>query len=114
MNNLGCFEATPNAADWAENIDVIDDDTGTAWDLSDVLVEMEVRDERGCRLLYGSTTDGKLTVEGDGFAFAFPAASMRNLCAGSYVVNIRLTDNTTGFIAEPVIATLPVLEGGYR
>lgn len=114
MINLGSFVAAPNAADWAETIEVFDNDTGTAWDLSDTLIELEVRDQRGCSRLYGSTTDGTLTLEGDGFAFAFPATSMRDLCAGSYTVNIRFTDNTTGFIAEPVIANLPVLEGGYR
>lgn len=114
MINLGSFAPAPNAADWAEVIEVFDDDTGTAWDLSDTLIELEVRDERGCRRLYGSTADGKLTLEGDGFAFAFPATSMREICAGPYTVNIRMTDSLSGFIAEPVIATLPVLEGGYR
>lgn len=114
MINLGSFIAIPNAADWAETVEVIDDDTGTAWDLTDTLIELEVRDQRGCGRLAGSTSDGIITLEGAGFAFAFPASSMKDLCAGSYIVNIRFTDSVTGFIAEPVIANLPVLEGGFR
>jgi hypothetical protein len=75
---------------------------------------MEVTDQRGCRRLYGSTSDGSLELLGSGFEFEFPATSMRNLCAGSYTVNIRFTDSITGTVAEPVIANLPIIEGGYR
>ncbi|MGO4670095.1 hypothetical protein [Bosea sp. 2RAB26] len=114
MNYLGTFEPAPNAADWAEAISVTDDDTGTAWPLATYLIEMEVADENGCRRLSGSTSDGKLALTPAGFEFAFPAASMRGLCAGSYTVNIRFTDSVTGFVGEPVIADLPVLEGGFR
>lgn len=114
MINLGSFEAHPNAADWAGYIPVLDDETGTVWDLSDTLIEMEIVDPRGCRRLYGSTADAKLELSADGFNFAFPASSMRDLCAGSYVVNIRFTDSITGFVQEPAIVNLPILEGGYR
>lgn len=114
MINLGSFAAAPNAADWSEYIEVLDDDTGTGFNLTSTLIEMEIADQRGCRRLYGSTADGKITLAGDGFEFAFPSTSMRQLCAGSYTVNIRLTDAVIGFVAEPAIANLPVLEGGYR
>lgn len=114
MNHFGAFEPASNAADWAEAISVTDDDTGSAWPLATWLIEMEVRDQDGGRRLSGSTADGALTLTPAGFAFAFPAAAMRGLCAGTYTVNIRFTDNATGFIAEPVIADLPVLEGGFR
>lgn len=114
MNYLGTFEPAPNAADWAQAISVTDDDTGTAWPLATYLIEMEVVDQNGCRRLFGSTADGKLALTGNGFEFSFPAAAMRCLCAGSYTVNIRFTDSVTGFVAEPVIAELPVLEGGFR
>lgn len=113
--NLGTFTRQPNAADFVGHVDVIDDQTNTAWgDLSTVKIEMEIVDRRGCRRLYGSTIDGKLTLAGDGFDFRFPASEMRNLCADSYTVNIIATDTMTGFVAEPVIATLPVIEGGFR
>lgn len=114
MSYLGAFAPQPNAADFSEYIEVLDDDTGTAWDLSTSLVEMEIVDQRGGRRLYGSTADGKLGLVADGFDFLFPAASMRQLCAGSYTVNIRITDNVTGAVAEPVIADLPIIEGGFR
>ena len=114
MLNLGSFAAAPNAADWTEVVAVTDRDTGTVWDLSDTLIEMEVRDGRGCRRLYGSTVDGKLALVTGGFEFVFPSTSMRDLCAGSYTVNIRMTDASSGFVAEPAIANLPVIEGGYR
>ena len=105
----------PNAADWAETISIIDAETGTAWDLTGDLVEMEVRDDHGCRRLYGSTSDGHLTLEaGVGVNFAFPASEMRQLCAGSYTINIRVTDALDGVVAEPLIATVPIIEGGYR
>lgn len=114
MRPLLSFGPTPNAADWSEYVEVLDDETGTAWDLTDTLVEMEVRDQNGCRRLYGSTTDGVLELNGDGFEFLFPASVMKQLCAGSYTVNIRFTDSITGTVAEPVIANLPIIEGGYR
>lgn len=112
--NLGSFPRQPNAATFAGHIDVIDDQTDTPWDLSTVKIEMEITDQRNCRRLYGSTEDGKVTVAGDGFDFLFAASDMRGLCAGSYTVNILATDTLTGFVAEPVIANLPVTEGGYR
>lgn len=114
MINLGAFDQQPNAADFVGYVSVLDDETGEAWDLANTLVEMEIADQRGCRRLYGSTADGKIEIGADGFNFAFPAASMRGLCAGSYVVNIRFTDSITGFVQEPAIVTLPVIEGGYR
>jgi hypothetical protein len=113
MNPIGSFDPTYNSENWAGHIDVIDNDTGTAWDLSDILIELELRDDRGCRRFLGSTTDGQLEIEGDGFAFDFPPATMKQLCAGSYTAFIRLTDNTTGYV-EVWSATLPVLDGGYR
>lgn len=114
MIPLGSFAATYNSETWTEVAAVDDDDTGTAFDLSDALIEMEVRDQRGCRRLYGSTTDGKLVViEDEGFEFTFSATEMSALCAGSYNVFIRLTDSTTG-ISETWGGALPVLDGGYR
>jgi len=113
MITISPFEATYNSETWADQINVIDNDTGTAWDLTDILIEMEVRDQRGCRRLYGSTADGRLVVSGDGFEFDFPPEMMRNLCAGSYVVFIRLTDSATSYV-EVWSAALPVLEGGYN
>lgn len=114
MINLGSFIAAPNAADWSGYIEVLDDDTGTAFDLTSALVEMEVTDQDGIRRLYGSTADGAIDLAGDGFEFAFASTRMKDLRAGSYTVNIRITDSVTGFVAEPAIALLPVLEGGYR
>lgn len=109
------FSPAPNAADWTGTIEVLDDETGTAFDLTGLLIEIEVRDQGGCRRLYGSTIDGLLTIEaGVGFSYDFPVASLRNICAGSYTVNIRITDPVSGDVAEPVIANLPILEGGYR
>ena len=114
MYTILSFPPTPNAADWSEYVEVLDDETGTAWDLTDTPIELEVTDKRGCRVLIGSTADGHLELDGDGFEFAFPASAMRQLCAGSYTVNLRFTDSITGTVAEPVIANLPILEGGYR
>lgn len=113
MNIIGAFDPTYNSENWSDQVNVIDNDTGTAWDLTDILIELELRDERGRRRVYGSTTDALLTIEGDGFAFDFPATTMRDLCAGSYTAFIRLTDNATAYV-EVWSATLPVLEGGYR
>lgn len=114
MIPLGSFVATPNAADWSEAIEVLDDDTGTAWPLDDWLIELEVRDQRGCQRLLGTTADGAIILTSTGFEFSFAAARMRDLCAGPYTVNIRFTDSVTGAVAEPVIANLPIIEGGFR
>jgi hypothetical protein len=113
MIAIGTFDPTYNSENWSGQVDVIDNDTGTAWDLTGILIELEVRDGRNCRRFSGSTADGSLTIEGDGFAFDFPPDTMRRLCAGSYTAFIRLTDNATSYV-EVWSATLPVLEGGYR
>lgn len=108
------FQAQPNGADWEEYIEVLDDDTGTAFDLSQASIEVEIADTYNRRRLIGTLADGHVDLIDDGFSFAFTAAEMRNLAAGSYTVNIRITDNATGFVMEPVIAMLPILEGGFR
>ena len=114
MLELGSFSATPNAADWSEYIEVLDDDDGTPFDLTGILIELEVCDQNGCRRLYGSTSDGTLSLIADGFDFTFTAAQMRNLCAGSYGVFVRMTDSSDGAVYEPITATLPVIFGGFR
>jgi hypothetical protein len=114
MRPLQSFEPTPNAADWSEYVEVLDDETGTAWDLTGVLVEMVVRDAEGCRRLYGSTSGGELELEGAGFRFSFSADQMRCLCPGSYTAYCRATDSVTGAVEEIFIANLPIIEGGYR
>lgn len=117
MINLGSFPPQPNAADWTDTIRLVDDETGTAWDLTDSLIELEVTDDRDndYRRVFGSTTQGEIVLEPDvGFTFAFPAERIRCLCPGSYTVRIRITDNSTGFVAEPIIADLPIIDGGYR
>lgn len=114
MINIGSFERATNAADWYGAIEVTDDDTGTPYPLEDYLIELEIVDQDRCRRLFGSTSEGSLTLTGTGFQFTFPASRMRELCAGSYTVNIRFTDSETGSVAEPVIANLPVLDGGFR
>lgn len=113
MITLDSFQPTPNAADWAEAIEVTDADTGTALPLDDYLIEIEIVDQRRSRRVYGSTTDGIVATTSTGFEFSFPASSMRDLCAGSCTVNIRFTDIVTGAVLEPVIANLPVIEGGF-
>lgn len=114
MINLGSFEPAPNGADWSWSIEVLDDDTGTPFPFDGYLIEMEVVDPYVCRRLYGSTSDGKITLNELGFEFLFPAGLMRDLRAGPYTVNIRFTDSESGAVEEPVIAALSVIEGGFR
>lgn len=114
MRPLLSFGPTPNAADWSEYVEILDDETGTAYDLTDTLIEMEVRDQTGCRRLYGSTSDGVLELYINGFSFAFTASQMQCLKAGSYTANVRFTDSITGAVIEPIIANLPIVEGGFR
>lgn len=114
MRPLLSFGPTPNAVKWSEYVRVFDIDTGTAWDLTDILIEMEVRDKNDCRRLYGTTTSGEIELEGEGFRFTFSRASMKQLCAGSYTTFIRFTENGSDEDAEPVIANLPIIDGGFR
>lgn len=112
---FGPFPRQPNAATFTGHIDVIDGETNTVWDnLPSILFEMEIVDQRNCRRIYGSTSDGKLTLAGNGFDFLFAASEMRNLCAGPYTVRVLATDSLTGFVQEPFIADLPIIEGGFR
>ena len=114
MSAMNSFRPVPNAGDWSGYVEIIDKTTGSAWDLTSILVEMETVDQSGCRRLYGATSDGTLVVAGDGFEFLFPVAQMRSLCAGSYTVNIRGTDSNSGAAHELAIVNLPIIEGGYR
>jgi hypothetical protein len=60
-----------------------------------------------------STADGRITITADGFAFVIPATAMRNLIAGTYAVNGRITF-ADGAVVQPFISSLSILEGGYR
>lgn len=114
MRPLLSFGPTPNASDWSEYVEILDDETGTAYDLTDTLIEMEVRDSMGCRRLHGTTNGDEIELYINGFSFAFPASQMQSLRAGSYTVNVRFTDSITGAVIEPIIANLPIIEGGFR
>lgn len=107
------FPPTSNPQDWRGAIDCVIDGTNETYDLTGSLVEMELRDQLGNIGVIASTTDARITITTDGFAFVIPASAMRNLIAGTYAVYGRITF-PGGEVAQPFISNISILEGGFR
>lgn len=74
-----------NNADWIMRLQIADAETGSPIDFSGAAIEIEVKDARGCRMLHGSVSDGKVTLPEVGvIEWNFLVTDMQNLCPGSY------------------------------
>lgn len=108
----GSLGAISNREDWIGTSPLIDDDNEEV-DLTTASFEMFVcRD--GCpetALLTASTDNGKITLPtSTTFQWAFTPDDMGTLCAGTYLVFLRVTiDSVTTQILS---CSVPVFEGG--
>ena len=114
-----------NKATWQSDvIELIDDVTGTATDLTDpaltVDIVVTIRGITGSVQDYGTTppsyvyatasiANGKVTVPGPGFQWQFEDTDLSGMCAGTYCVGAKVTMD--GFIVDLIIGDLTVLEG---
>lgn len=109
----GTLSPRSNKAGWNYIVEVIDEDTDEAVDISDTSIVLELRDPRTDTIALSGTTDnGCITLLDDVgfFQVTFTAIQMRTLLAESYEVGCTITNDDS----EPqqlIIGTLPVLDG---
>lgn len=60
-------------------------------------------------LVIGSLDNGKVTVPGPGFQWQFEDSDLRNLCAGTYRLGVKVTIND--FVVDLIAGTIAVVEG---
>ena len=110
---IGALEATANQATWDGQIQLIDVDDGEFIDITDCSITMTVADQKSKSIvLTGSTAAGEITMPEDGvFAWRFSKDRMSALCAGTYDVGIRISDEDEEITRQLVIGTVQVLDG---
>lgn len=108
---LGSLPAVSNRAGWTFQVEVDDEDTGEALDLSAARIVFEVRAPNGAIVLSATSDNGKIAVIDTGiFQVKFTAAEMNALCADTYDVGCTI-QNGTDEPAQFIIGRLPVLDG---
>src|SRR6185312_4486846 len=113
-----------NKATWQSDvIELVDDVTGTATDLTDPALTVDiVVTIRGinCRsndygtalstaLATASIANGKVSIPGPGFQWQFEVLDLSNLCAGTYRLGAKVTID--GFVNDLIDGTIAVVEG---
>jgi len=89
----GSLPTISNRADWQFEIGIVDVDTGEAVDLTGCTVDIALRDDKGCIVLCGDSTD-KITFPEIGVLQVwFTTQDVHNLCAGAYDAGITITGN---------------------
>lgn len=79
--------AAANNADWKTQFQFTDGGTGDFLDFTGANIEIEVRDNDGCRKIEASTGNGKIAIISIGiFEMTVPASEMKCLCPGSYQI----------------------------
>lgn len=73
-----------NNADWKTQFEFTDADTGDLIDFTGATIEVEVRDQNRCKVIEATTSNGKITINADGFLLIVPVTEMQCLCAGQY------------------------------
>ena len=111
----GFFDAASNRATWAFTIDLTDDDSGDAIDLTGATVNIAVRAQDARQsLLVGSSTDGKIAISTPAtagtFTVTFTPTDMAELEGNMYEVGIVVT-LAGGTTHQVLVATLPVIDG---
>lgn len=108
----GSLPRQSNKAGYAPVIEILDDDTDEAIDISDASIVFEIRDQlTGTTLLSATTTNAKVAVIDTGvFQASFTAAQMKNLNSGSYDVGCTIS-NADSEAQQLIIGTLPIIDG---
>lgn len=109
---IGTLSPASNKAGFSLLIEVVDDDTEDAIDLSACSIVFEIYDDLSETTKLSATTDnGKVTVGDTGiFQVAFTAADMRSLDAKTYKVGCTIS-NDDSQPQQFIIGSLPVLDG---
>jgi protein involved in temperature-dependent protein secretion len=110
----GQVAVVSNRATWLSDVlEVVDEDTGTATDLSTINsldIQVTIKDMDGCWTIATATiANGKVSVPGPGFQWQFEDTDLTSLCAGTYKLGVKITINN--FITDLVDGTIAVVEG---
>lgn len=109
----GSFGEISNKADWVSPVfQFIDADTDDAINLSTASeIYFEIKDPNTRQVLVVATlANGKITlVDVDRFQVALVSSDLSSLSEGQYLANLSYTMNSIK--ADPVIATITILEG---
>lgn len=74
-----------NSADFRPIFRFTDKETGELIDFTGAYIEVEVKDQDGCKKFEGTTTGGQVTILDAGrFQLVIPASTMQGLCPGQY------------------------------
>ena len=113
-----------NKATWQSDvIELVDDVTGTATDLTDPALTVDIvvtirgincrSDDYGVvtstALSTASIANGKVSIPGPGFQWQFEVLDLSNLCAGTYRLGVKVTID--GFVNDLIDGTIAVVEG---
>jgi hypothetical protein len=102
-----------NRATWRSDVyEIYDDGDGTTTDLSAVSpldIVVTIRDMDGCLRATASIDNGKVTVPGPGFQWQFEDTDLRQLCAGTYRLGVKITIDS--FITDLIDGSVAVVEG---
>lgn len=113
MSSITLNSAATNTADWNTQFQFNDADTGELIDFTGATIEFEVKDFDGCQLIEATTGNGRITIDSTGiFSLSIPAATMQNLCPGTYKVGAVYSLN--GEINPLFTGTLSIIDGVAR
>lgn len=123
MSYSGYLPEASNRADWQVAVMLNDADTGDLIDISGCRVTLSVRplqirpdpfydaySHTVPIVLTGSTDDGTITLPELGvFNWLFPASRMASLCAGAYVIGVRISQDDR--VMQLIVGNVNVEEG---
>lgn len=108
----GSLEAQSNQATWIGAFYLYDGTVGPDEyiDITGCTVTMTLRDESGRDHLTVSSTDGTITFPENGmFQWEVAESQMNNICAGTYDVGLRISQNDK--VVQLLIGSIPILDG---
>lgn len=106
----GTLEPASNRAGFSLIVELLDDDTGDAVDLTGASIVFEVSDNSSS-VLSATTSNAKVTIVDTGiFKVDFTATEMRALCAKTYTLGCTVS-NADSEPQQLIIGFLPVLDG---
>jgi|GEM_PF-3300275 len=107
----GTLSPTAMQEDWKLIVEIDDEDTGEALDLTGATIVFEVRDPKSRGIVLSATSsNGKISIIDTGvFQVLFARSEMQGVAAQNYDVGCILTIN--GETKQYIIGTVPVLDG---
>lgn len=109
----GSLPPRSNKASWSDSIQIFDDTTGDAVDISAATaISVRARDRETCATVLEATlANGAISLPAQTgvISFSFTETQMGSLCAKSYDFGLLLT--ISGSTSQIILGTLPVIEG---